>query len=305
MVYRLLVLDLDGTVMGDDLQIRPAVRQAVQRAQEGGVAVTLATGRAFTSARGFAKELGISAPLVCYQGGLIKSPVDGRVLHSETYPAWLAHELLGWVSEREAQPFHEPLGSKASWGRWADSPFPMGTIEVAMFIDDTMYLQSADGDPDFWTRYFGQRVRQVDCLASALHQDPTKSMLIAHPATCDEIAPELKEAFEGQLQVVRSHPLFVEAVPVGVTKGRGVARLAAHLGVTRAATIAVGDNENDLTMVEWAGLGVAMGNGTPEVKAIADWVAPAVSEDGVAAVIDRFILQPAVVVATGCRADED
>jgi Cof subfamily protein (haloacid dehalogenase superfamily) len=304
-IYRLLVLDLDGTVMGDDLQIRPAVRQAVRQAQDRGVAVTLATGRAFDSALGFAKELGITAPLVCYQGGLIQSPVDGRVLHAETYPLRLAHELLAWVARRKEQPFLAPGKAEARWPDWDDAPFPIGAIETAMFIGGTMYMESADGDPGFWPRYFGQSVQMVDRLAEALHREPNKSMLIAHPVTCDEIVPELKRAFEGRLQILRSHPLFVEAVPEGVTKGHGVARLAKHLGVSRSATIAVGDNENDLAMVEWAGLGVAMGNATPEVKAIAGWVAPPVSEDGVAAVVERFILQSGVEVAGSEGFDAD
>jgi hydroxymethylpyrimidine pyrophosphatase-like HAD family hydrolase len=293
--YRLLVLDLDGTIMGDDLLIGSTVRQAIRQAQEQGVFVTLATGRAFSSAQAFARDLRIDVPLVCYQGGMIKSPTDGKVLHEETFPAALGRELLGWVSRRRQQAFRSITpGGDSSHGPdgWEDSPFEAGSIELAMFVDGVMYVESARGGPEFWVRYFGQRVERVETLEQVLDRDPTKSMLIAHPATCDEIVPELKRACRGKLQIVRSHPLFVEAVPEGVSKGRGVARLAAHLGVSQAETIAVGDNENDLAMVEWAGLGVAMANGAQEVKDAADWVAPSVSEGGVAAVIERFLLHP-------------
>jgi hydroxymethylpyrimidine pyrophosphatase-like HAD family hydrolase len=294
LTYLLLVLDLDGTVMGDDLVIQPAVRRAIGQAQARGVFVTLSTGRAFSSALSFARVLGIDVPLVCYQGGLIKSPVDGAVLHEETFGTALARELLAWIAWRREQPFRPspPEGEiPEEWEAWTDSPFEVGAIEAAMFVDGVMYLERVHGGPEFWNRYFGQRVEQVESLDAALHRDPAKSMLIAHPATCDEVLPELKNAFSGRMQIVRSHPLFVEAVPRGVTKGRGVARLAAHLGVSQAATIAVGDNENDLAMVQWAGLGVAMGNATGAVKAAADWVAPTVGENGVAAVIERFILR--------------
>ena len=288
--YRLLVLDLDGTVMGDDQRIRPAVREAVRRAQAAGVAVTVATGRGFDAALSYARQLDIARPMICYQGGLIKNPVDGTVLHEETFSTALAHKLIGWVAARMQQPFH--LSSEAH-----ELPevldhlsFEVGRIEMALFLDGVMYLQGLEQESDFYYRYFGQRVQPVADLAEALHAKPSKAMFIAHPATGDEILPELKATFASRLQIVRSHPLFVEATPPEVSKGRGVARLAAHLGIPQSATIAVGDNENDLSMVQWAGLGVAMGNAAPEVKAAADWIAPSVAEDGVAAVIERFIL---------------
>jgi len=290
LTYRLLVLDLDGTVMGDDQHIRPAVREAVRRAQAAGVAVTLATGRGFDAALSYARQLDIAMPLICYQGGLIQSSTDGTVLHEETFSTALAYELIGWVAARQQQPFHLSSEAHELPEIPGDFSFQVGRIEVALFLDGVMYLQGLEQDSDFYTRYFGQRVQPVADLTAALHARPSKAMLIAHPATGDEILPELKAVFESRLQIVRSHPLFVEATPPGVSKGRGVARLAAHLGIPQAATIAVGDNENDLSMVQWAGLGVAMGNATPEVKAAADWIAPSVAKDGVVAVVERFIL---------------
>lgn len=275
--------------MSDDLRIRPAVREAVRRARAAGVAVTLATGRAFHSALPFARRLGITRPLICYQGGLIKSPVDGTVLHEATFSRPLAHELIVWVTARGQQPFRLPSGTHGAAEALNGWSFEPGKIEVAVFLGGAMYLERLEQGIEFYHRYFGEHIRQVADLPASLHTAPTKSMLIAHPATCDEILPELKAAFAGRLQIVRSHPLFVEAVPPGVSKGQGLARLAAHLRIPQAATIAVGDNENDLAMIEWAGLGVAMGNATSEVKAAADWIAPTVAEDGVAAVVERFI----------------
>ena len=289
--FRLLVLDLDGTVMGEDTRIRPAVREAVRRAQAAGVAVTLATGRAFESALPFARQLGITTPLICYQGGLIQSPVDGTVLHEATFSKELAHELIAWVAAREQKPFRPlPQGlelREASYGFSAEA----GKIDVTMYLDGAIYLERLRHATGFYQRLFGLPIRQVPDLAAAVHADPVKSILIAHPATCDEILPELKAAFAGRLQIVRSHSLFVEAIPLGVSKGRAMAWLAAHLGIPQAATIAVGDNENDLPMIEWAGLGVAMADAPPEVKAAADWIAPSVVEDGVVAVIERFIMK--------------
>lgn len=288
LIYRLLVLDLDGTVMGDDQRIRPAVREAVRSAQAAGVAVTLATGRAFESTLPFAHQLGITTPLICYQGGLIQNPVGGAVLYEATFPKALAHELIGWVAARERKPFRSLSQGLAPW-EVSDGFSAQPGIEVTIYLDGVIYLDRVRHAPAFYERWFGLPIQRVTDLTAAVHADPVKSILIAHPAICDEILPELKETFAGKLQIVRSHPLFVEAIPPGVSKGRAMAWLAEHLGIPQEATIAVGDNENDLPMIEWAGLGVAMASAPPEVKAAADWIAPSVAEDGVAAVIERFI----------------
>jgi len=290
LAYRLLVLDLDGTVMGEDTRIRPAVREAVRRAQAAGVAVTLATGRAFESTLPFARQLDITAPLICYQGGLIQSPVDGAVLYEATFPKELAHELIAWVTARERRPFRSLLQGFEPWEASDGFSAQPGKIDVTIYLDGVIYLDQMRHAPAFYERWFGLPIRRVDGLVAAVYADPIKSILIAHPAMCDEILPESKEAFAGRLQIVRSHPLFVEAIPLGVSKGRAMAWLAEYLGIPQEATIAVGDNENDLPMIEWAGLGVAMADAPPEVKAAADWVAPSVAEDGVAAVIERFVL---------------
>ena len=121
--------------MSDDLRIRPAVREAVRRAQEAGVAVTLATGRAFDSALPFARRLGITRPLICYQGGLIKSPVDGTVLHEATFSLPLAHELIAWVTARGQRSFRLPAESRGAGEALNDWSFEPGKIKVAMFLE--------------------------------------------------------------------------------------------------------------------------------------------------------------------------
>jgi len=291
MTYRLLALDLDGTVMDDHLLIRSSVHAAVRRAQDAGVRVVLATGRGYDATLPYAQKLGITEPLICYQGGLIRDPSNGRVLHETTFDKALALELISWKAGRERQASQEGSLSSNPAATRARAMFERDGIDIAMFMDGVMYLDRMEGDPEFFERYFGQHVRFVADLRASLYTRPHKSMLIAHPSTCDEILPELKATFAGRLQVVRSHPLFVEVTPPDVSKGRGLAVLAEYYGIAQGAAIAVGDNENDLSMVEWAGVGVAMGNATPGLKAAADWVAPGIDEDGVAAVVSRFILE--------------
>jgi Cof subfamily protein (haloacid dehalogenase superfamily) len=264
--YRLLALDADGTILTADQQVRPAVRAAIRAAQERGVVVVLATGRAFRGAQAIARDVGLTAPVICYQGAVVQDPLSEEVLLSETYPRTLIYELLDWTEPRR--------------------------LDVTVYVDGFMYLKELRHPPEFYDRWFGIPMRLVPDLRASLPDDPTKFLLIAESETCDRVLPELRALFAGRLEVFRSHDLFVEGTAPGVSKGSALAYLAARYGIPREQVIAVGDAGNDLEMLRWAGLGVAMGNAAPEVQAMADWVAPPIMADGVAEVIRRFILSP-------------
>ena len=115
--------------------------------------------------------------------------------------------------------------------------------------------------------------------------------MIVEPGEGEPLAAELHAIFQGRLTVLRSHELFTEVTPPNASKGNALAFLADRYGISQAETIAVGDSDNDISMIRWAGLGVAMGNAAPEVIAAADWVAPSVFDDGLAAVIEEFVLR--------------
>jgi hypothetical protein len=123
-------------------------------------------------------------------------------------------------------------------------------------------------------------------------QEPDKFVFIAEQEDADDIQAMLSAHFEGQLVVVRSHHLFVEGNPPGVNKGAALAWLAEYLNVSQTQVMAIGDQGNDVTMIEWAGLGVAMGGADRAVQAVADWVAPPLSEDGAAVAVERFLIDP-------------
>jgi Cof subfamily protein (haloacid dehalogenase superfamily) len=260
--YRLLALDLDGTLMGLTFQFSPRVKRAIARAHHGGIAVTLATGRSPISARPFAKELDIRAPLICYQGGLIADR-EGSVLHHAALDRRLAAEVIELAQSRD----------------W----------HVSLYVDGAFYLTELRRPLSFYEGLLNPTVYRVPNLAALLDRDPDKVLIIAD-GNGDEILAGLHERFDGQMHIVRSHDLFMEASPLGIDKGSGLAWLAEHLGVPQAQVMAVGDQDNDAPMIAWAGLGVAMGNGSPACKAAADWIAPSLEEDGAAVAIERFAL---------------
>ncbi len=262
--YQLLALDLDGTLVGHDLAITPRVKTAIGRAIAAGVCVTLATGRAFQSVLPFAQELGIEAPLICYQGGLVQDPVTGSVLRQASMEPGLVHEAITLARERD--------------------------LHLTVYMDDQLYLTELRWPREFYERFFGLPLRLVDNFTAAVDQHAIKFLVIADEPEADLVEREWKEHFAGRIKIVRSHRYFVEGTSPGVSKGHALTWLAEYLGIEQARTLAIGDNDNDLDMILAAGLGVAMGNAAPEVKAVADYVAPPLEEDGAAEVIERFVL---------------
>ena len=265
MSIRLVACDLDGTLMGKDLTFSPRLLEAVRQAQERGITVTIATGRGFPSTRRFARQLGITAPVICYQGAQIRT-AEGASLHAAALPRENLPEVIAFCHER---------------GR-----------ELALYCNDEIYQTTRMYDGDYYDRWFGLAIHQVDDLLTAIPGEPVKFMVIAPTkAQADRLEREVRDLAAGRFQVVRSHAWFIEGLARGASKGDSVARLARRLGALRKEVMALGDSDNDASMVEWAGLGVAMGNASDEVKGVADAIAPAQAEDGAAWAIERYALE--------------
>jgi Cof subfamily protein (haloacid dehalogenase superfamily) len=264
MPIKLIVCDLDGTLIGEDLEFSPRLSEAVQCAQARDITFTIATGRGFPATRQFANRLGVTAPLICYQGAQIRT-LDGKVLHESTLSR--AH-LPPVIAHCQA----------AAW-------------ELAVYWNDEIYQTTSMYDQDYYDRWFSLPVHRVDDLMTALPGDPCKFIAIAPTKErADQLERQMRVLAADQFQVMRSHAWFVEGLAADVSKGDSVARLARQLGIGQEQVMAIGDSDNDTSMVEWAGWGVAMGNASPDVKAVAQVVAPLQAEDGAAWVIERYAL---------------
>lgn len=264
-MIELLALDVDGTLVDESLSIPDRIREAVLQVHQRGVTVTLATGRMLESTTPFARELEIEAPLICYQGGLLQAPNARKPLYRATMNRDVVRDALAWHAQ---QGWHAVL--------YADD---------ALFISEWRYPES------FYRDLLGENLYKVDDLLSVLeHREPVKFLFIADATEADQIEAAMRRRFGSQMEVVRSHANFVEGNPLGVSKGDALCRLADHLDVPQARVMAIGDQGNDVPMLQWAGVGVAMGNASPDAKTAADWVAPSFSEHGAAVAIERFIL---------------
>jgi hypothetical protein len=261
---KLLALDLDGTLFGDDGVIRPRVRRAIAAAVARGVTVTLATGRAFDVAARYARDLGIEAPLICYQGAVIQDMATGRALYTEALPATVLPEVVALAEER-------------GW-------------DLHFQRDGRVFVRERPQDDQLYWVLFGLPLVELPDLRAALDPPPMKFVITCPADQAEAILAELSARFAGHLNIVRSHDILVEGVPAGVTKGRALAKLAEMLGAPQAAVMAIGDQDNDAPMIAWAGLGVAMGGAAPAARAAARWLAPPLAEDGAAVAIEHFIL---------------
>ena len=264
MKYKLLALDLDGTLMSHDILISPRVKRAIRRAMDKGIIVSLASGRPFASMLPHVEDLGVSGPVIGYQGCEIMLPETREVIYRASIPLPDARALLDFAQSRD--------------------------LDVTVYVDDHIYLREFRHPQEFYDKWFGLPCILVDDLVTGVRQEPTKVIFIGEGPDNDRLMPELQRRFGSSLGIVRSHTFFMEGMPLGVSKGTALECVAVRLEIPQEQTLAIGDAGNDIEMIAWAGLGVAMGNAHEDVKAVADFIAPSVEEDGAAVAIETFCL---------------
>ncbi|HEX8221529.1 MAG TPA: Cof-type HAD-IIB family hydrolase [Chloroflexia bacterium] len=269
MTIKLLALDLDGTLFADDLVISERTRGAIGSAQAGGVLVTLATGRMFTSARRIADDLGIDAPLICYQGALVQHSRTGEMLYHKTVPLALTHEIITSTARRG--------------------------LHLNVYLDDQLYVAHMTEGARYYSRInYGLELNEVGDLHSWLDaqggREPTKLVIVTPQEQTDTVLTEFTTEYGARLQVTKSHPRFTEFTNIECSKGRALAFLAAYVGVRREEVMAIGDGHNDLDMLAWAGYGLAMPTAPQPVLDVAHSICLPLHADGAAEAIERLIL---------------
>lgn len=268
---QLLVLDIDGTISGKSNQIREPVLQAIRAAQARGVKVALATGRMYRSTLRFYEAIGSQLPVMCYQGAWIQEPLT-NTLHRHLC---VATEFVQQLLDEFDQP------------DWRD-------LSVHLYIDDRLYVRELTPHTYAYAQRSQVEPIAVGDLRSLLDRfSPTKVLALSDDTQeIDRLYQTLRQRYRPeQLYLTKSVATFFEAAHPLVNKGAAVQYLAEDLLCLDASQVmAIGDNFNDVEMIAYAGMGVAMGNAPSEVQRIADWVAPSVEDDGVAAAIEKFIL---------------
>ena len=268
---RLIALDIDGTLVGEDLIIGSRTRSAIREARRRGIAVSLVTGRMAMSAAPFARELELTSPIVAQQGALIRSMPEpgfnrqGRLLYHRTIEPAVTAEIVRWCQERGLTPHFNYL-------EW-------------------MIVGSDESRIDEYRLFVGDRLKIVpDIQARAAAQPVTKVVAIGEGRHSLDVLDAARAHFAGRAEVTLSHPRFLEFLAPGVSKGRAVRWLARRLGVPLGQAIAIGDQYNDLEMITEVGHGIAMPSAPAAVQAAARYVAPPVEDEGAAQMIEQIAL---------------
>jgi Cof subfamily protein (haloacid dehalogenase superfamily) len=247
----------------EDLELRPRTLAAIAASRAAGIPVIIVTGRMFQSVAPYARAAGIEEPVVCYQGAVVAETTTGRFLRHEPIPLELAREAIAAVEG-------EGYG-------------------VNCYVGDELYVAEQTLESRRYAGFQNLPIHVVGPLLDWLDDAPTKLVAIGDPVELDGLEQRLKATFGGRLFISKSLPHFLEFAARDVSKGSGIAFVAEHLGFALERTIGIGDGENDLELLEWAGYGVAVANAHPRILEIADWVCPPAAEEGVAQVIEAIL----------------
>ncbi|MGF1497679.1 MAG: Cof-type HAD-IIB family hydrolase [Elainellaceae cyanobacterium] len=268
---RLLVLDIDGTIAGQSNQIRPPVLQAVKAAQAQGIQVAIATGRMYRSALRFHQSVNSTLPLMAYQGAFIKDPTTDQLHRHWPVPVAIAHQLLDYFEQPDLRPI----------------------LSIHFYVDDQLYVRELTPETQDYGKRTGIEPIVVGDLRSITEREPTKILALSHSSDLvNYLLSDLRQQYTpAELYFTKSVATFFEAANPRVNKGVAVQYLAEEVLQLRPENVmAIGDNLNDVEMLDYCGIGIAMGNAPDEVKACANWIAPDVEEDGAAVAIEKFLL---------------
>ena len=269
---KLLILDIDGTIAGRSNQISQPVLEAIAAVQLRGIQVAIATGRMYKSAERFHEAVKSTLPLLAYQGAWIQKPGQPRLRHFQIQPE-LALQILDYYEQ----------------------PHLRDRVSVHFYIDDRLHLRELSADSQNYCDRCETEPTIVSDFRDIVSKDalPTKILAISYDEELVQTClSDLRDRHNLEdLYLTTSVPHFLEAAHPQSNKGSAVKYLAEEiLGLSSHQVMAIGDNCNDLEMLAYAGIGVAMSGGPTIVQASADWVAPHVDEDGVAQVLQRFLL---------------
>ena len=268
-MYRLLVLDIDGTLTNNKKEITPNTKAAIKKAQEKGVKIVIATGRPTKGAKKVAKELNLFET-----GGYILSFNGGRITDCKT-----GEVIFQRVLEKEdvAKIYEIAKENK---------------IVMITYEGDTVLMEVENDEyANLEARLNEMETKLVDSIVDYVDFPVNKCLMTGDGDYLAGVEQKALAKYRDDYSIFRSEAFFLEFMPKGVDKAKSLERLLEYLGCEREEMIACGDGFNDASMIQYAGLGVAMENAKEQVKEVADFITKSNEEDGVAYVIERFILE--------------
>jgi len=266
MKYKVLALDIDGTLVGSDHNVLPETKEALIAAQKKGLKVVLASGRPTPGMMALSKELQLEKYggfVLSYNGGRITNMQTGEVVHEQFLTPSEAHEIYD-------------LAKRLGVNMMAYDGNDILTVDH----DEYIQLESDINE---------MPLREIKDFKSEVVNNTIKTLTTGAPERIAEVEQVYLEEFSEKFSICRSMPFFLEVMPQGINKAASLERLLDSLGLSREDMVACGDGFNDVEMIRFAGLGIAMGNAVAETKAVADYVTKSNDDNGIVDVLEQFI----------------
>ena len=260
---RAVAMDLDRTILPETLELRPRLIEAVKAVAAAGVVPIVATGRMLRSSRPFALQLGVTAPLICYQGALIADPQTGEWLRHEPMPVPLAREVIEACRKRDQH--------------------------CNVYVDDELYVDELNSYALEYARHAKLEAHPVGDLERWLTQPTTKIVVVGEPELLDELQIELRAQFGERLFIAKSLPFFLEVAQPGVSKGSALEWVCDRISIAPARVVSFGDGANDIELLRDAGFGVAIDGADQALLDEADATVPGPEQDGVAQFLEALV----------------
>lgn len=265
-MIRCIAIDLDDTLLRSDLTISKVDQDAIRRAIREGIKVLLASGRMIQSMRPYVRELELDVPVIAYNGAIIQEALSGKILYHRPVPAEEARQLV-------------PIFREAG-------------IHLNAYINDELYMDELTEWGQKYAANAGVAPHPVGDLLRYLNEPSHKMLAVGEAEKIDRIQKHLQGLFGDRLQFIKSKPTYLEILAPGVSKGMALQELAKGWGLDRNEVMAIGDAPNDLSMITWAGAGVAIGNAVPVVKEKAVLVVADHDHNGVAEALEKLVFNP-------------
>lgn len=266
-MYKILALDLDGTLTNSKKEITPHTLDVLIQAQQKGLRLVLASGRPTAGIKPLAEQLQLEeygGYILAFNGGLIINCATGETIYQNVLDTSVYKHLY-------------EVGNTDDF-------------KILSYLDDYIACEDIENEyVCYEARLNKMKLKKLNSFLDEINFPEPKCLIVGNENKLAKLEKELSEHYEGKMSIYRSEPFFLEILPLGIDKARRLEFLLNHLGLKREELMVCGDGFNDLSMIEYAGLGVAMSNAQPIVKEAADYITLSNEEDGVAAAVEKFI----------------
>ncbi|MBI9011733.1 MAG: HAD family phosphatase [Clostridiales bacterium] len=262
-MYKLLALDIDGTLLDSEGHVSESTLEAIKRVQNKGVLVTISTGRPIQGVYKYIKMLDLKAPIITYNGAMIIDSEKDKVIYEQKLDRKDAKQII-------------------DLGRVYDTT-------MVIWSNNKLYVNRLDDHVIAYQTLSGEAPIVINNYEEVYNQGITKIIWINEPDKLIQYQDEIKSVANESVTYCTSKPHYLEFFDHKVSKAKALAFIGRHCNIKKEEMMAIGDGNNDIEMIEYVGMGVAMGNATPLVKSVANYITSSNNNDGIFKALEKLI----------------